>query len=117
MRSCAPIAIDDCKEANGINYCYCKKEGCNTPERKLSDPHKPGLGHSQAAARISTDQSFGRYFDDDEDLSRALASGENSTMTTTTTLASGARMTLTTDLTTETLTTPSTGRELMMTPT
>ena len=68
MRSCAPIAIEDCKEANGINYCYCKKEGCNTPERKLSDPHKPGLGHSQAAARISSDQSFGRYFDD-EDLS------------------------------------------------
>ena len=68
MRSCAPIAIEDCKEANGINYCYCKKEGCNTPERKLSDPHKPGLGHSQAAARISPDQSFGRYFDDDEDL-------------------------------------------------
>jgi len=69
MRSCAPIAIEDCKEANGINYCYCKAEGCNTPERKLSDPHKPGLGHSQAAARISSDQSFGRYFDDDEDLS------------------------------------------------
>ena len=72
MRSCAPIAIEDCKEANGINYCYCKKEGCNTPERKLSDPHKPGLGHSQAAARVSPDQSFGRYFDDDEDLSEDL---------------------------------------------
>ena len=26
MRTCAPIAIEDCKKANGINYCYCKKE-------------------------------------------------------------------------------------------
>jgi len=33
MCTCAPIAIEDCKKANGINYCYCKKEGCNTPER------------------------------------------------------------------------------------
>ena len=75
MRSCAPIAIEDCKEANGINYCYCKKEGCNTPERKLSDPHKPDLGKSQAAARVSQEhsQSFSRYFDD-EDLNEG--SGE-----------------------------------------
>jgi len=71
MRSCAPIAIEDCKEANGINYCYCKKEGCNTPDRKLSEPqkpHKPDLGKSQAAARVSQDhgQSFSRYFDDED---------------------------------------------------
>ena len=47
MRTCAPIAIEDCKKANGINYCYCKKEGCNTPERRLSDPERTGK-HIQA---------------------------------------------------------------------
>jgi len=81
MRTCAPIAIEDCKEANGINYCYCKKEGCNTPERKLSDPENndtfSSLGDSQAAARVSSsypsytrvavsDKSFTRYFDDED---------------------------------------------------
>ena len=70
MRSCAPIAIEDCKEANGINYCYCKKEGCNTPDRKLSEPHKPhkpDIGKSQAAARVSADHGqFNRYFDDED---------------------------------------------------
>lgn len=68
MRSCAPIAIEDCKEANGVNYCYCKTEGCNTPDRKLAEPHTPTLGKAQAAARLSPDQNFNRFYDD-EDLS------------------------------------------------
>jgi len=55
MRTCAKIGIDDCKEANSVNYCYCSKEGCNTPERLLSpsvgwrpDDHiqpRPRQGH------------------------------------------------------------------------
>lgn len=49
MRTCAPIGIDDCKAANGVNYCYCSTEGCNTPERRLSHPEgwspKPRQGH------------------------------------------------------------------------
>ena len=66
MRSCAPIAIEDCKEANGVTYCYCNAEGCNTPDRKLSNPHKPELGQAQAAARVSSDQTFNRYYDDED---------------------------------------------------
>ena len=76
MRTCAPIAIEDCKEANGINYCYCKKEGCNTPERRLASaasgaredqPAASSLGQSQAAARVAvSDKSFTRYFDDED---------------------------------------------------
>ena len=74
MRTCAPIAFDDCREANGINYCYCKKEGCNTPERKLQSPENTephhqvsNLGQSQAAARVAvSDKSFTRFFDDED---------------------------------------------------
>ena len=63
------------KEANGINYCYCKKEGCNTPERKLSDPENKtddtfsNLGDSQAAAHVSSSYpsyTRPRYFDDED---------------------------------------------------
>ena len=72
MRTCAPIAFDDCRKANGINYCYCKKEGCNTPERRLQSPEQPqeaasSLGQSQAAARVAvSDKSFTRFFDDED---------------------------------------------------
>lgn len=73
MRTCAPIAFDDCRKANGINYCYCKKEGCNTPERRLQSPDQPevaassSLGQSQAAARVAvSDKSFTRFFDDED---------------------------------------------------
>ena len=50
MRTCAPIGIDDCKKANSVNYCYCSKDGCNTPDRRLSQPEgwaesKPRHGH------------------------------------------------------------------------
>jgi len=72
MRNCAPIAFEECKEANGVNYCYCKNEGCNTPDRRLSDPYPNNfnsskLGEAKAAARVSTsDKSFTRYFDDED---------------------------------------------------
>ena len=76
MRTCAPIAFDDCRKANGINYCYCKKEGCNTPERRLQSPENAdtgvqhtasSLGQSQAAARVAvSDKSFTRFFDDED---------------------------------------------------
>jgi len=58
MRTCAPIAIEDCKKANGINYCYCKKEGCNTPERRLSDPERTG---KKAGDKTSLDRSEAGY--------------------------------------------------------
>jgi len=38
MRNCAKHGIDDCKEANGVTYCYCSSDKCNTPDRRLSDP-------------------------------------------------------------------------------
>ncbi|XP_059083153.1 uncharacterized protein LOC131880513 isoform X2 [Tigriopus californicus] len=37
-RTCARVGIEDCKEINGVTYCYCKGELCNTPDRKLSMP-------------------------------------------------------------------------------
>ena len=43
LRTCAPIAIDDCEVANGVTYCYCKNELCNKPGRRLPDPN-PGSG-------------------------------------------------------------------------
>jgi len=78
MRTCAPIAIEDCKKANGINYCYCKKEGCNTPERRLSDPERTGkkaggaekkfLDHSEAGHVPPSVSRFSDLHLDDEDL-------------------------------------------------
>ena len=59
MRTCAPIAIEDCKEANGINYCYCKKEGCNTPENKDTSSSLGGYEED-------SDKSFIRYFEDED---------------------------------------------------
>merc|ERR1719402_1402842 len=40
-RTCAPVGIDDCKVANGVTYCYCSTDRCNTPDRRLSDPAPP----------------------------------------------------------------------------
>lgn len=80
MRTCAPIAIEDCKKANGINYCYCKKEGCNTPERRLSDPERTGkhiqaggpekkfLDHSEAGHVPPSVTKFSDLHLDDEDI-------------------------------------------------
>jgi len=78
MRTCAPIAIEDCKKANGINYCYCKKEGCNTPDRRLSDPERTGkqaggpekkfLDHSEAGHVAPSISKFSDLHLDDEDL-------------------------------------------------
>jgi len=78
MRTCAPIAIEDCKQANGINYCYCKAEGCNTPERKLSDPvADPHADFSQsAAAAHSAPATNSQQFFDDEDLAGEAGSGD-----------------------------------------
>jgi hypothetical protein len=41
LRTCATVGIDDCKKANGVNYCYCSRDGCNTPDRRLSEPSEP----------------------------------------------------------------------------
>lgn len=74
MRTCAPIAIEDCKKANGINYCYCKKEGCNTPDRRLLDPDRTGkqAGSSDKkfeAAHVPPSVSkFSDLHFDDEDI-------------------------------------------------
>ena len=45
LRTCAPIGIDDCKKANAVNYCYCSKEGCNTPDRRLAEPVDASQSH------------------------------------------------------------------------
>lgn len=49
QRTCARIGIDDCKKANAVNYCYCSKEACNTPDRRLAEAGwaatEPRRGH------------------------------------------------------------------------
>lgn len=40
MRTCARVAVDDCKEVYGVMYCYCRHNLCNSPDRKLADPPK-----------------------------------------------------------------------------
>lgn len=76
MRTCAPISVDDCKEANGVTYCYCRSPLCNTPDKKLSDPRSSfqkntvsnheeesdGLTINTASAQMSVSDH------DDEDL-------------------------------------------------
>lgn len=49
LRTCAPVGIDDCKKANGVNYCYCSRDGCNTPDRRLSEPSPSDHVSSKAA--------------------------------------------------------------------
>ncbi|XP_054271909.1 uncharacterized protein LOC128992382 [Macrosteles quadrilineatus] len=31
MRTCAQLAVDACRWANGVEYCYCMGNLCNTP--------------------------------------------------------------------------------------
>lgn len=66
IRTCAPVAIDDCKVANGVTYCYCSSDKCNTPDRRLSDPHPaPSTGHHNP--------SQGALLSDDEDNTEGSA--------------------------------------------
>jgi len=81
-RTCARLAIDDCPIANSIQYCYCKNEGCNSPDNTLSAvlPTKDKLesekksssglgsaspGHSPPV--FASQFPTGGYFSDDED--------------------------------------------------
>lgn len=38
-RTCDTLAIDDCKTANGITYCYCSQDLCNGKQSRI-DAHK-----------------------------------------------------------------------------
>ena len=94
MRTCAPIGIDDCKAANGVNYCYCSGEGCNTPERRLppadgwSPAHQPRQGHeidfTRSGGGVPRIQDVGgggsavsqAYLDDDDDDSELEGSAD-----------------------------------------
>lgn len=42
MRTCAPIAINDCKTANSVQYCYCKDSACNSPDPLLAPVGQQG---------------------------------------------------------------------------
>ncbi len=65
MRTCAPIAFEECKEANGVTYCYCKNELCNNPDNKLSDPGGSNLVGGRDSILIEHANS--PYGEDDED--------------------------------------------------
>ena len=77
MRECSRVGIDDCKEANGVTYCYCRGNMCNTPERKLLDvkelytPSKNMMsieGSADYSLPGFSAQNL-HYLHDDEDLS------------------------------------------------
>ena len=76
MRTCTNVTRDACDESgkSGETFCYCKKELCNTPERKLSDP--PNVAASQARregvarALHSGSSPLNSATSDDEDLTK-----------------------------------------------
>ena len=77
-RQCSKIAVDDCQEANGVTYCYCKNDACNNPDRKLDDPAPGQLltssNDQKSNKRKGSDPSTGKLisigtgFSDDEDI-------------------------------------------------
>lgn len=87
-RTCARLAIDDCPIANSIQYCYCKKEGCNNPDstlaavlpgpEKLADTEGKSAGLGSASAGHSppvfaSQFPAGGQFSDDEDEAEGSA--------------------------------------------
>ncbi|XP_054273295.1 uncharacterized protein LOC128993431 [Macrosteles quadrilineatus] len=38
MRTCAQLAVDACRWANGVEYCYCMGELCNAPPPRSLPP-------------------------------------------------------------------------------
>ena len=65
MRTCAKVSLNDCKQANGVTYCYCKNELCNNPSRKL-DTHVSGVASNHEPANLGlqihhVDPSRGTY--------------------------------------------------------
>lgn len=65
MRTCAKlkVPVDDCKTANDVTYCYCKRELCNNPSQKLDKPGSGiGSNHNPHGLQIqSIDPSKGIY--------------------------------------------------------
>ena len=64
MRTCAKlkVPVDDCKTANDVTYCYCKRELCNNPSQKLDKPGSGiGSNHNPHGLQIqSIDPSKGK---------------------------------------------------------
>ena len=67
MRTCAKlkVPVDDCKTANDVTYCYCKRELCNNPSQKLDKPGSGiGSNHNPHGLQIqSIDPSKGKLFE------------------------------------------------------
>lgn len=76
MRTCTNMSRDACDESDksGETLCYCKKELCNTPERKLSDPPNVAASQSRregvARALHSGSSPLNSATSDDEDLTK-----------------------------------------------
>jgi len=70
MRTCAKlkVPVDDCKTANDVTYCYCKRELCNNPSQKLDKPGSGiGSNHNPHGLQIqSIDPSKDTTYDDDD---------------------------------------------------
>jgi len=60
IRTCAPIQFDECKKANSVNYCYCSKQGCNSPDNRLPDDPQPSPSTGADVMRHSRQGSMFR---------------------------------------------------------
>ena len=66
MRTCARVSVDDCKEVNGVMYCYCRHNLCNSPDRKLADPPKQHHHHHKQHPKDTSSSGYPQYGDDED---------------------------------------------------
>lgn len=72
-KTCTTVDVDDCKSANGIEYCYCTGHLCNTENVPAEDP--------RPAKEVPRDSSEGQErppssATDDEDIDEGSGTGE-----------------------------------------
>lgn len=61
MRTCDPLALNDCKTANGIQYCYCNEDLCNRHHQESDDEDYEDY------SGMGPDQDSNQRSDDDEE--------------------------------------------------
>lgn len=90
VRGCEILALNDCKTANNIAYCYCDTDLCN--HIKESTIRRQQFSDVQNHERYTNDGALRQHPTDDEDLNGGSGShevyGSGETVSTTTILPS-----------------------------